>query len=246
MRITEPDIKDGPPDPRDIPYDVAMTPDAVVRREPRSASGNPVEYEAFGEIYRILDSTDGFRERGRASWYGKKFHGKSTASGEPYDMFAMTGAHKTLPIPSYVRVRNLENGKTAVVRINDRGPFHSERIIDLSYTAAVRLDMLGGGSVAVEIEALQPTESEPTLAASPAPASNGNRWVQVAAYSSAANAETMRSQLLDSGLRDVDVRSSMGGALHRVVIGPFNSLDSAKQALSKLHEAGYPGFLRIE
>ncbi len=137
-------------------------PDAVPRVEPRSARGNPVAYEVFGKRYFILATADGYRERGVASWYGPTFHARPTSSGEPYDMYAMTAAHKTLPIPAYVRVTNLSNGRSVVVRVNDRGPFVDNRIIDLSYTAAHKLDMTRAGTAFVEVEVITPG----TLAAS--------------------------------------------------------------------------------
>jgi len=260
--IAEPGIKDSAPTSNDIPADVANTPDPVVKKEPRSASGNPVEYEAFGEVYRILDDSTGFTQRGRASWYGKKFHGKKTASGEPYDMFAMTAAHKTLPIPSYVRVTNLENGRTAVVRVNDRGPFHSQRIIDLSYAAAARLDIINDGHADVRIEALQADGGGGAVASAsdlPAPVASAKkatpppklvqsagaapgRWLQVAAYSDPINAVAMRDELAAHGLSGVAVREGAGGKLHRVVIGPYASDTDAKDVREWLHGAGYAAF----
>lgn len=244
VRITEPDIKDGPPDPAHVPADIDAIPDAVPRHEPRTASGNPPEYEAFGELYKVLESSRGFREVGRASWYGKKFHGKATASGEPYDMFAMTAAHKTLPIPSYVRVTNLDNGRKAIIRINDRGPFHNGRIIDLSYAAAARLDVIGHGSVNVEVVAVQPADDAPVYAIAPtAPASAfGGRYLQVAAYSNPASARAMRESLEKQGMRDVDVRTARGGALHRVVIGPFSNENDVARTRARLNNAGYAAF----
>ncbi len=148
---------DGLPNSADIPPNIAAIPDAVPRYEKRSALGNPDSYEVYGERYIVLNDFSGFKERGIASWYGKKFHGKNTSSGEPYDMFLMTAAHKTLPIPCYVRVTNLSNQRSAIVRVNDRGPFHSDRIIDLSYVAALKLGIIGVGSAPVEIEALTPS-----------------------------------------------------------------------------------------
>lgn len=145
---------DGPPDDEDI--DIDSIPDAVVRDEPYSRYGNPDSYEALGETYYVLDSAAGFTQTGRASWYGKQFHGRRTSSGEPYNMFKMTAAHKRLPIPSYVRVTNRANGKHVIVRVNDRGPFHDARIIDLSYVAARRLDVVAHGSVPVRIETVTP------------------------------------------------------------------------------------------
>ncbi|MDI3259313.1 MAG: septal ring lytic transglycosylase RlpA family protein [Sinobacteraceae bacterium] len=153
--------QDGPPAPEEIPPDLASIPDAVPKAEPKSATGNPDSYVVYGDRYYVLDRAHGFKQRGYASWYGRKFQGQRTSSGEPYDMFKMTAAHKTLPIPCYVRVTNLDNGRQVVVRVNDRGPFHSNRIIDLSYAAAARLGMLGKGSTPVEIEALDPPPSAP-------------------------------------------------------------------------------------
>jgi rare lipoprotein A len=164
--------QDSAPLASEIPPDVASIPDAVPHPEPYSSSGNPDSYEVYGDRYAILKDARGYKERGYASWYGKKFHGKRTASGEPYDMFKMTAAHKTLPIPCYARVTNLDNGHSVVVRINDRGPFHEGRIIDLSYTAAVKLGSLDKGSIPVEVEAIDPSMPTPTTqyaAARPAP-----------------------------------------------------------------------------
>jgi rare lipoprotein A len=144
-------------------------PDAVPRVEPRSRYGNPPFYEVFGKRYVVLPSSAGFVERGVASWYGPGFHEERTSTGEPYDMFGMTAAHKTLPLPVYVRVTNLTNGRSIVVRVNDRGPFVGNRIIDLSYTAAAKLDMLRNGTAFVEVRAIDPTVPEPVvLAAVPA------------------------------------------------------------------------------
>jgi rare lipoprotein A len=132
-------------------------PDAVPRVEPRSRYGNPPFYDVFGRRYVVLPSSAGYVERGVASWYGPGFHEERTSTGEPYDMFGMTAAHKTLPLPVYVRVTNLENGRSIVVRVNDRGPFVGNRIIDLSYTAAAKLDMLRNGTAFVEVRAIDPS-----------------------------------------------------------------------------------------
>ena len=134
-------------------------PDAVPRVEPRSARGNPPFYTVFGKRYYVLASSEGHVERGTASWYGPGFHAASTSMGEPYDMYAMTAAHKTLPLPAYAEVTNLRNGRKVVVRINDRGPFVGDRIIDLSYTAAARLDMLLQGTAPVEVRVITPRGS---------------------------------------------------------------------------------------
>src|SRR6187401_1941990 len=138
------------------PADVLSIPDAVPRAEPRSTRGNPPFYEVFGKRYYVLASSEGFVERGTASWYGPGFHAASTSLGERYDMYGMTAAHKTLPIPCYAEVTNLRNGRKVVVRINDRGPFVGDRIIDLSYTAAAKLDMLMAGTAPVEIRVISP------------------------------------------------------------------------------------------
>jgi len=155
------------------PTDVLSIPDAVPRAEPRGTRGNPPFYEVFGKRYHVMASSDGWVERGTASWYGPGFHAASTSLGERYDMYAMTAAHKTLPIPCYAEVTNLRNGRKIVVRINDRGPFVGDRIIDLSYTAAAKLDMLLAGTAPVEIRVLSTpapgSAVPPTMPASPPP-----------------------------------------------------------------------------
>ncbi len=135
--------------------------DAVPRPEPRSRYGNGPLYEVFGETYQVMNTSAGYKERGVASWYGKKFHGRLTSNREPYDMYAMTAAHKTLPLPTYVKVRNLRNNKSVVVRVNDRGPFVHNRIIDLSYAAALKLDMVRDGTSLVEVTAISFDEPMP-------------------------------------------------------------------------------------
>ena len=145
--------RDGPPG-REVDGDF---PDVTPRREPITRAGNKNPYTVLGKTYHLLPTADGYRETGVASWYGTKFQGRATANGEPYDMFAMTAAHKTLPIPAYVRVTNLENGRSAIVRVNDRGPFHDDRIIDLSYAAAKKLDVVDQGTARVEVVAIDPS-----------------------------------------------------------------------------------------
>jgi rare lipoprotein A len=144
-----------PPAP---PAHVLDVPDAVPRAEPRAIYGNPPSYEVFGKRYYVMASSVGYVERGVASWYGPGFHKELTSVREPYDMYGMTAAHKTLPLPAYVRVTNLQNGRSCVVRVNDRGPFVGNRIIDLSYTAAAKLDMLRDGTAMVEVRTLQPLD----------------------------------------------------------------------------------------
>ncbi len=183
---------DGPGD--NPPPNLEATPDAIPVDEPplRSATNRP--YVVFGRTYVPLAGNGGFRQRGTGSWYGRKFHGQKTSSGEPYDMYAMTAAHPTLPLPSYVRVTNVANGRTVVVRVNDRGPFHSERIIDLSYTAALKLGYAALGSAPVEVERVRAGDVGPrnggalvaAVPASPAAARPIGEAVPVAAASPAA------------------------------------------------------------
>ncbi len=142
------------------PGNLANTPDAEPKEEPLSSQGNKSPYAVSGKTYRVLPKAEGYEATGRASWYGKKFQGRKTASGERFNMFAMTGAHRSLPLPSYVRVTNLSNKKSVVIRINDRGPFAKGRLIDVSYAAAVKLGFLSAGSVRVKVEAVIPIKKE--------------------------------------------------------------------------------------
>ena len=146
-----------PPPGSDI-ADLLNTPDAVPRQEYKTRGGNPASYEVNGRRYAVLESSEGYVERGVASWYGSAFHGRRTSSGERYDMYGMSAAHRSLPLPTYVRVTSLENDRSVVVRVNDRGPFvdTQQRIIDLSYTAALKLGVVGPGTMRVEVRALEP------------------------------------------------------------------------------------------
>ena len=136
--------------------DVSRIPDAVPKAELVTRAGNKNPYSVFGKTYHLLPAGSAYREEGTASWYGTKFHGRKTANGETYDMYGMTAAHKTLPIPSYVKVTNLANQRSVIVRVNDRGPFHGDRIIDLSYAAAKKLAYAGPGTARVQVEAIDP------------------------------------------------------------------------------------------
>ena len=158
-----------PPESLTAPPTPDTVHDAIPRIEPRSRYGNPPFYEVFGKRYYVLSSSVGYWERGVASWYGPGFHKVRTSTGEPYDMYGMTAAHKTLPLPAYVRVTNLQNGRSIVVRVNDRGPFVGNRIIDLSYTAAAKLDMLRNGTALVEVRAIDPSTPLPVVTASASP-----------------------------------------------------------------------------
>jgi rare lipoprotein A len=230
---------DGPPEK--VPDNLADVPDAVPRDEPFHKFANR-PYTVFGQTYVPVVNKDPSKERGLASWYGRKFHGQKTASGEVYDMFAMTAAHKTLPIPSYAKVTNVKTGQSVVVRVNDRGPFHSNRIIDLSYAAAARIGIAQAGSGMVEVERLVPPfDSGETLAlAAPAPpasatvktpvvASEGTAlWLQLGAFSSLEGAENFRTHVagqLTWVNEQIEIVSHEG--LHRVRMGPYKNLEEA-------------------
>ncbi len=198
--------------------------DAVPRPEPRSKYGNGPQYEVLDKWYTVMQSSAGYQERGVASWYGKKFHGRLTSNREAYDMYAMTAAHKTLPLPTYVRVRNLSNNKTIVVRVNDRGPFAHNRIIDLSYAAALKLDMIRDGTSLVEVTAIsfdKPAGDRPTLTSTPS-SSSRRIFVQVGAFGDRANAVRRLQFLLRSGIDKAFVfeDQSTGSSMFRVRIGP--------------------------
>lgn len=230
------------------PVDVSHIPDAVPRAEQRTKAGNKSPYTVLGKTYYVMPSAEGFRQEGDASWYGRKFHGRRTSNGEVYDMYGMTAAHKTLPIPSYVRVTNKNNGHSVVVRVNDRGPFHSGRIIDLTYTAASKLGFVNQGTAPVTVEVITPGQ---TLAAAPAssPASQvvpqpvsaqvgipkapapkqsagyqlpDNTFLQAGAFSSANAAAKVVDQIAQLTHYPVNVRQQPErDQLYRVRIGPI-------------------------
>lgn len=227
-----PDV-DGPPESRDIPPDLASIPDAVPKAEPLSRYGNPDSYVVLGRKYNVLDSNVGYTAQGDASWYGSKFHGRSTSSGEPYDMYRMTAAHKTLPLPSYVRVTNLQNDRSVVVRVNDRGPFHSDRVIDLSYAAAVRLDVIGNGTAPVKLETLQAGAQPGNAASDPA------LYLQAGAFSDATNARKLALRLESLGLSQVFVSPTIDGKpLYRVRLGPYTDRETMGSARNQLVQQG--------
>jgi rare lipoprotein A len=219
---------DGYPDVTAVPAAAHDMPDAVPVAEPRSRYGNPKTYEVMGQRYFVLNSAAGYKEHGRASWYGTKFHGRRTSSGEPYDMYQMTAAHKTLPLPTYVRVTRKSNGRSVVVRVNDRGPFHTGRIVDLSYAAAARLDMLKDGSAEVVVEALDP--------GAPVQAAPATPFLELAATDDPIYAVAVREDAAGRGVGAVEIRSFENGddVLYRVLAGPFRdgaSLDAARRQL---------------
>jgi rare lipoprotein A len=220
--------------------------DPVPRQEPRSRYGNGPYYEVLGQRYEVLKTDTGYRERGVASWYGKKFHGKPTSSQEPYDMYAMTAAHRTLPLPSYVRVTNLRNKNSVIVRVNDRGPFVSNRIIDLSYAAAERLDMIRDGTSLVEVAAIGYDEldsSEPARQVrlqDPADIlpPNASIYVQVGAFGDAENARRRYSMLRDGGIGPAFVHEDAAAALYRVRIGPIADVTQYDSIVEQLERLG--------
>jgi rare lipoprotein A len=235
-RVIQPTAADGPPP---FAIDVDAIPDAVPRAEPLSRHGNPPGYHQDGIYYQVLRSSAGYVERGIASWYGTKFHGQRTSSGEPYDMLAMTAAHPTLPLPTYVRVTNLENGRSVVVRVNDRGPFLRNRLIDLSYAAAAKLDITAAGTGLVEVRALDPGAPEGAVVAQ-----NGqpaDLYLQVGAFSDPSNAERLQSRLMAMPLPGVSVaegRNASQIAVYRVRVGPLTSVEEADRAVEALATLG--------
>ncbi len=238
-RVSAPAPVPVPPPPADI----ARIPDAVPRAEARSLHGNPPFYDALGRRYFLLPSADGYDERGVASWYGPTFHGGNTSSGEPYNMYGMTAAHKTLPLPTYARVTNLANGRSIVVRINDRGPFVANRIIDLSYTAAAKLDMLRDGTAWVEVRALTPGAPQvpaETMAQTPPPALP-LLYVQTGAFADPANAERELGRLHAAGLASAFVIPPPEGLqLYRVRVGPVGSVAEFDALAARLAALGIP------
>ena len=226
---------DFAPTSDEVPTGIEHTPDAVVLEEPRSRYGNPENYEALGKRYSVLRKIPkGYRETGRASWYGKKFHGRRTANGETYDMFLMTAAHKNLPIPSYARVTSKANGRSVVVRINDRGPFHPGRIVDLSYAAAARLDLLHHGSADVVLEVLTPQQGREALEGS----EGKPRYLEVGRFVDPIDALALREKLARLDFTDTEllqIASPAGDGVDSVLrIGPFKSFSKLEAARTKL------------
>ena len=205
--------------------DVSQIPDAVPRREPRSRSGNST-YTVFGTTYEPLRDANGYNERGVASWYGKKFHGRRTSSGEPYDMYAMTAAHRTLPLPSYARVTNLQNGRSVIVRVNDRGPFLHNRLIDLSYAAASRLQILGTGTGLVEVTAIEPgTDTQFAATTAPAPTTTAKPMVEIIPPAEAATVPPADAILSAPKLY--------------IQVGAFRDWDNAVSLRTRLERSGF-------
>ncbi|MEP7242698.1 MAG: septal ring lytic transglycosylase RlpA family protein [Gammaproteobacteria bacterium] len=211
-----------PPSGHKIP-DIDSVADAVPKDEPRSKRGNPPFYTVLGKRYVLLPSAEGYLERGVASWYGPTFHGVATSIGESYDMYGMSAAHKTLPLPAYARVTNLRNGKSVVVRINDRGPFVANRIIDLSYTAAAKLDMLRDGTSLVEVRVVTTADNDKLARTDEQPPQT--LYVQAGAFSDELNAKRLVERLKAGGISSAFVQAPPDGKprIFRVRAGPVAS-----------------------
>lgn len=225
-------LDDGPEEKP--PAGLHNVPDAQPKYEPLHKYANR-PYSVLGQTYVPLAEGQPYKAKGRASWYGKKFHGLKTASGEIYDMYAMTAAHPVLPIPSYVRVTHLGNGKSVVVRVNDRGPFLNNRIIDLSYTAAYKLGLLQAGSGPVEVEKINVLGQE--ISTSPSGA-----YLQLGAFRSQASIDTLLANIKEAfPAYSALLRTLDKGGIVRVQLGPFPTQDAAKEAAGLLEQhLGFP------
>ncbi|GMR08385.1 MAG: septal ring lytic transglycosylase RlpA family protein [Gammaproteobacteria bacterium] len=257
------DTQDAAPSSPDV-ADLNNVRQPIPRVEPRSRYGNPASYTVNGRTYRTLSSSDGYAERGIASWYGTKFHGRRTSSGEVYDIYKFTAAHRTLPLPSYVRVTNLRNGRSIIVKVNDRGPFYQNRIIDLSYVAAHRLGILGKGTGLVEIRAINAAVPAPVsrpaaaLPTSPPPASPIATpvataqatapvavgpilmYVQVGAFTNLGNAQRLQKRLQSVNIDQVSLSptNTRQTRLYRVRIGPIPDVEKADELTTILQAMG--------
>ena len=244
-----------------VPPDLKKVPDAVPKLESIRKGGPNKPYEVLGERYEPIAEDKPLVQKGLASWYGRKFHGKPTSSGEIYNMYAMTAAHATIPIPSYARVRNPKNGREIIVRINDRGPFHKGRIIDLSYTAALKLDLLRGVAP-VEVKRITYAEIRAGLDVTPAnepppvfvpatppggplrettggTATSPGYWLQFGAFTKLDGAEAMRQRIAEADLGMLPLLTIVREAgLHRLRAGPFPSADEARATATRLRDEG--------
>lgn len=256
----------------EAPPNLENIPDAVPKYEPKSAGGNKPVYTVRGKSYRVLESAEGFVEQGHASWYGQKFHGHKTSNGEIYDMYSMSAAHKNLPLPSYVKVTRLDSGKQIIVRVNDRGPFHSGRIIDLSYAAAHRLGMLQNGTAKVRLEAItlpppwkqtseldaiaqigeQAGAVEPALQvkqppepiqAQPQQQTTGAIFLQLTVTGDKAKADHLVAQL--DQLFDVAARAVQENQLHKIQLGPFGTEVQADNLLKQLKRGEFSSAFKV-
>lgn len=213
---------------------------AVPVPEPHSPQGNR-DYEVLGKQYQVMDSAQGFSEEGNASWYGNKFHGHLTSNGEYYDMYSMTAAHTRLPLPTYVKVTNLTNNRHVIVRVNDRGPFHSERIIDLSFAAAYKLDMLDSGTAPVKVEAIN--LNTPLASAGEKPQPSPHYHIQLVASSDSERLSQIKDHL-PINLKKIATTEENNG-LHKLVLGPVPEHES-HDLLEHVRTNGYPQAFRVK
>jgi rare lipoprotein A len=226
--------------------DFSKIPEPVPEALPRSRYGNKSPYKVNGETYRVLPSAAGYDERGIASYYGTKFNGYKTSNFETYDMYKFSAASKVLPLPSFARVTNLQNGKSVIVRVNDRGPFVPNRIIDLSLAAAVRIGVWPRGTGLVEVQGIDPShpaaEPAPVTAVTPRTGKPPQLYVQVGAFADAANAERLASRLRGLNLGSVRVVAASvdGRTLQRVQIGPLPDVDTVDRTTARLDSLGLP------
>ena len=220
---------DGPSSLKIKPADVH---DAVPVDEPLARYGNQSPYTVLGKTYTVMASSKGYHERGVASWYGSKFHGRRTSSGEPYDMHLATAAHKSLPLPTYAEVTNLDNGRKMIVKINDRGPFHDGRIIDLSYAAAIKLGVDQTGTARVDVRAIDTVASRPAAVK----VADGT-FLQVGAFSKRKTAENLAGKMVAAQLKPVTVQKSKG--LYKVWIGPYATESEIEASARRVVELGY-------
>ncbi len=221
-------------------FDALAVPDAVPVWEPMSPRGNTSPYVVRGKQYKVMSNASGYSEEGIASWYGLKFHGELTSNGEIYNMYEMSAAHKTLPLPTYVRVTNLKNQRSTIVRVNDRGPFHEGRIIDLSYAAAKKLGFSDLGTAPVRVEAID-MASQRSASADSMPETLSN-FIQVAAFSQLEAAEKTKRQLdtMVSAFPIFIARSpDRNPPVFRVRVGPIDSEQEAERVLKQIQDSGY-------
>lgn len=208
----------------------------IPHEEPLSRYGNPSSYRVAGRTYRVMRSSVGYHEKGTASWYASKFHRGRTSSGEPYDMYALTAAHKTLPLPTYLKVKNLDNGREIIVKVNDRGPFHSDRIIDLSYGSAVKLGIFPRGTAHVELTAIHQGSASKAKAQS-------YYFIQAGAFRQRASANAMQAKLRHLTGANVQVQTIRNQYIVRV--GPFNRSKAAEQMKKVLRQNGISGAFSV-
>jgi rare lipoprotein A len=240
--------QDSAPQTNIDPHRIA---NAIPHPEPQSRYGNPESYVVNGKSYHVLASATGYRQRGIASWYGRKFHGHRTSNGDTYDMFAMTAAHKTLPLPTYVKVTNLQNDRQVIVRVNDRGPFHPNRIIDLSYAAAAKLGITATGTGMVEVEAIDPKAYQKhrqkqrpyalqTFERHPPKHAAPKMYLQLGAFSNRANARQLQQRVTHVFQSvSIDTLNQAKSPLYRVRIGPITNTDEADHLINELRQQGF-------